>query len=83
MAARSDAKQERTSILLLVALCVLFTEKPAQAYIDPNATGLLAQSVTPVLILVTAGATFLRKQVSAAFRWMAGGFRLREDEQAK
>ena len=38
---------------------------PAYGYVDPNATGLISQILTPLLIAADASATFLRKRVGA------------------
>lgn len=69
------AKLEQTRLLFLVVLCGVLFEKRAHAYIDPSAQGLLAQALTPILIIAATCVTFLRKQVSAAFRWMVGRIR--------
>lgn len=56
--------------LVLCALCALFLvflTTPAYAYGDPNAVGLASQIITPLLIMLSAGAAFLRKQIGAAF----------------
>jgi hypothetical protein len=62
----------QTRLLLLIILCGIAAEKRAYGYIDPSAQGLLTQTLTPILIIAATGVTFLRKQVSAAFRWAAG-----------
>ena len=51
---------------LFVFVLVLFAS-PAYAYGDPNAIGLASQILTPLLIMLSAAATFLRKQIGAAF----------------
>lgn len=66
---------KHTRLLLLIILCGIVAEKRAYAYIDPSAQGLLTQALTPILIIAATGVTFLRKQVSAAFRWAAGRIR--------
>ena len=60
-------------------LCVVFITTPAYAYIDPNAAGLVSQIITPLLIAAAAGATFLRKQIGAAFSALSRRFRRRAD----
>jgi hypothetical protein len=46
-------------------------------YIDPNASGLVSQILTPLLVVAAAGATFLRKQVGAVFSRLAHRLRWR------
>jgi len=53
--------------LVILALSFLLLATPAYAYSDPNAIGLASQIITPLLIFVSAGAAFLRKQIGAAF----------------
>lgn len=45
---------------------------PAYGYVDPNATGLITQIMTPLLVVAATGLTFLRKQVGSAFRRIFG-----------
>lgn len=54
------------TVFVVSALCLVFVATPAYAYTDPNAVGLASQILTPVLIAVSAGLTFLRKQIGAA-----------------
>lgn len=42
---------------------------PTFAYIDPNATSLIAQLIGPLVVIVATFVTFLRKQLSAAIHW--------------
>jgi hypothetical protein len=58
-------------ITLLVILCGLLLTQPAYGYIDPNATNLLTQILTPLLVVAAAGFTFLRKQTRSAIGWLA------------
>ena len=53
--------------MVVACLCLVFIATPAYAYIDPNAAGLVSQILTPLLIAAAAAATFLRKQIGAAF----------------
>jgi hypothetical protein len=55
----------------------VFLTTPAYAYGDPNAVGLASQIITPLLIMLSAGAAFLRKQIRSAF--IALTRRLRRD----
>jgi hypothetical protein len=48
-------------------------------YIDPNASGLVSQILTPLLVVAAAGVTFLRKQVVMAFSGLAQRLRRRGD----
>lgn len=65
--------------LVVCALCFLFITTPAYAYIDPNAAGLASQFLTAFLIAATAGLTFLRKQIGAAFGALTRRLRRRTD----
>ncbi|HWD00069.1 MAG TPA: hypothetical protein VG456_25095 [Candidatus Sulfopaludibacter sp.] len=53
--------------MVKTALFLLVFAVPVYAYTDPNAVGLASQILTPLLILISAAATFLRKQIAAAF----------------
>ena len=66
--------------LVVCAFCALFllsTTTPAYAYTDPNAVGLASQIITPLLIMLSAAAAFLRKQIAAGFSALTR--RLRRD----
>ena len=65
--------------LVVAGLCVVFVATPAYAYIDPNAAGLISQILTPLLIAAAAAATFLRKQIGAAFSSLSRRLRRRVD----
>jgi hypothetical protein len=65
--------------VMVCALCLLLITTPAYAYVDPNAAGLASQILTPLLLAVAAGVTFLRKQMGAAFGALAQRFRRRAD----
>lgn len=67
-----------TAVVLFV-LCLVFIATPAYAYIDPNAAGLLSQIITPLLVVVAAAATFLRRQIGAVFAGLSR--RLRRGRQ--
>ncbi|MEP6714223.1 MAG: hypothetical protein ABJC09_01535 [Terriglobia bacterium] len=64
---RSDYFPLTSCIFLGVLLAV-----PAFGYVDPNTTGLITQVLGPVLVIAATAATFLRKQVGAAFSWLVG-----------
>jgi hypothetical protein len=65
--------------LVVCCMCFIFITTPAYAYVDPNAVGLVSQIVTPLLIAVAAGVTFLRKQVGAVFSGLWHRLRRRAD----
>jgi len=63
-------KSRVPAALAVCALCVLLLvtiATPAYAYTDPNAVGLASQIITPLLIMLSAAAAFLRKQIAAGF----------------
>lgn len=47
----------------VLCLCCLLVAVPAYGYADPNTVGLLSQVLTPLLIMVGAGITFLRRSI--------------------
>ena len=49
-------------------------------YIDPNASGLISQIVTPLLVVAAASVTFLRKRVGAMFSGLTQRLRGRTDD---
>ena len=65
-------------VSLLVALWFVLLATPAYAYSDPNAIGLASQIITPLLIFASAAATFLRKQIAAAFSSLTRRLRRRD-----
>jgi len=60
------------------ALLLVCLTTPAYAYGDPNAVGLASQIITPLLIMLSAGAAFLRKQIGAAFVALSRRLRRRD-----
>jgi hypothetical protein len=64
---------------VLCAVCFVFITTPAYAYVDPNAAGLASQILTPLLLAVSVGVTFLRKQIGAAFGVLTRRVRRRTD----
>jgi hypothetical protein len=60
---------------LIVILFALLLPTPAHAYIDPNATNLFTQSLTPLLVVGIAAVTFLRTQTRSAIGRLASWFR--------
>jgi len=61
----------------------MFIATPVYGYIDPNASGLISQVLTPVLIVGAASITFLRKRVVSAFSGLAQHFRRQADASKK
>ena len=58
----------RTALKLsLIILAGLAISSPANAYIDPNAGGLIFQLVTPILAIATAAVTFAGRQIYSGF----------------
>lgn len=53
--------------ILACCLTVVLFARPAYAYIDPNAAGLVSQILTPVLVFAAAGLTFFRKRLADLF----------------
>lgn len=66
-----NRKPKFNRVVFLVIAYGLFLAAPAYAYVNPNATNLLTQILTPLLVIVATGATFLRKQVASGFGWLA------------
>src|SRR5271165_3490560 len=66
-------KYHRTvpTAVVLCFLCLVFITTPAYAYVDPNASGLVSQILTPLLI-PAAGATSLKKKVGVALAGCRG-----------
>ena len=48
---------------------------PAQAYVDPNAGGVLFQLLTPIIALMAAGMTFARRQLVRIWICMLTGMK--------
>jgi hypothetical protein len=66
-----NRKPKISRVAILVVVYGLCLAPPAFAYVDPNATNLLTQILTPLLVIAAAGVTFLRKQTVSAFGWLA------------
>jgi hypothetical protein len=64
---------------VVCCLSLVFITTPVYAYIDPNASGLISQILTPLLIVGAASITFLRKRVASVFSGLAQHFRRRAD----
>jgi hypothetical protein len=74
--------KDNRNIPAAIVVCFLgfvFLATPANAYVDPNAGGLISQILTPLLIFAAAGVTFLRKQIGAAFAGLSRRLRRRAD----
>jgi hypothetical protein len=76
-------KYRRTvpAAFVVCALCLVFVTTPAYAYTDPNAVGLASQILTPLLIAASAGLTFLRKRIRAAFGTLTRRLRRRANAE--
>jgi len=57
--------------VLVCCLMIFAAVRPAYAYIDPNAAGLVSQIVTPLLLFAAAGVTFFRKRIADIFGGMS------------
>ena len=44
-------KREKNRISILLVLTVLLVASPAYAYVDPNTTSLISQSLTPLFVI--------------------------------
>ena len=53
---------------LLVLIALIASSGPAQAYIDPNAGGMLFQLLAPVLAALIGGWLFLRRWIADVAR---------------
>jgi len=62
-------------------LCLVFITMPAYGYVDTNATGLISQILTPLLIAAAASATFLRKRLGSVLSAMSRRLRRKADDQ--
>ena len=71
--------RNKASISVVCCLSVLLLALPAYAYVDPNAAGLVSQTLTPLLIAGGAALTFFRRQIGAAFTGISRRFRRRND----
>ena len=66
------------NVALFVIVFGLLVARPAYGYVDPNATNLLTQVLTPLLVVAAAGVTFLRKQARSAIGWLADRIRRKQ-----
>jgi hypothetical protein len=60
----------RNQAALLVILACLLAPPPAYGYIDPNMHGLLAQTLTPLLVIGATVGVFFREKATAAIHWV-------------
>jgi hypothetical protein len=67
------------SSFLACCFCIVLFVRPAHAYIDPNAAGLLSQIITPLLVAAAAAFTFFRRQIANLFSGISRRFRGRAD----
>ena len=68
-------KPKLNRIAILMIVYGLLLAAPAYGYIDPNATNLLTQILTPLLVVAATALTFLRKQAGSAFGRLSGWIR--------
>jgi len=71
--------RQRNVPTFLIAFWLLLIPTPAYGYIDPNASGIISQILTPLLIVGAAGLTFLRKRIGSAVDGLAQRLRRRTD----
>jgi hypothetical protein len=67
------------TVVVVCLLWILLAAVPVYAYVDPNAAGLVSQILTPLLIFVAAGFTFLRKQMGTALSFLSRRLRRKAD----
>jgi hypothetical protein len=60
-----------TALAVSLGMCT-----PAQAYVDPNAGGLLFQLLAPILALAAALAAFARRQLLRLWDWLLLGLKI-------
>jgi Na+/H+ antiporter NhaB len=65
--------------LLILCICLMAMAAPMYAYIDPNASGLISQIVTPLLVVAAAAITFLRRRLGLVFSALAARIRRSAD----
>ena len=68
-------------MFLILCFCLLSVTVPAYGYIDPNASGLVSQILTPLLILGAAALTFLRTRVRALLTGLRSRFSGRQSPE--
>jgi len=75
----SRSNSHTSTVLFLCFVCLAVVPMPAKAYVDPNATGLISQMLTPLLIMGAAGITFFRKRAAATLSGLVRLLRRRAD----
>jgi hypothetical protein len=65
--------------VVVACVCLISCAIPAYGYVDPNASGLISQILTPLLIAGAAGLTFLRRRVGAVVAGLVQRLRRKAD----
>lgn len=76
-------KPEISRRIVFIVLIYTLTAAPAYAYIDPNAQNIIAQSLTPLLVVGATVAMFFRDKAVRAMRWMGRCFGRRTNVEAE
>lgn len=69
--------------IVLLVLAYTLTATPAYAYIDPNAQNIIAQSLTPLLVVGATVAMFFRDKAVSAMQWIGRCFGRRPNSQTE
>ncbi len=66
----------KMSALIVIGVSAsLAITTPAQAYVDPNAGGLLFQLLAPIFALITASVAFARRKLLRAWNTLLDGMK--------
>ena len=63
-----------------VSLMFFLMATPAFAYVDPNTTGLITQSLTPLFVLGATVMVFFRDKAKMALQWLSRCFTRRTND---
>lgn len=66
-----------------VSLMLVLIATPAFAYVDPNTTGLITQSLTPLFVLGATVMVFFRDKAKMALQWLGRCFNRRTNDAAE
>jgi hypothetical protein len=69
--------------IVLLVLAYTLTATPAYAYIDPNAQNIIAQSLTPLLVVAATVGMFFRDKAVSAMHWLGRCFGRRADGETE
>jgi hypothetical protein len=64
-------KSEKNRIRILLVLTALLFAAPAYAYVDPNTTSLISQSLTPFFVIGATIIMFFREKAVMALQWLS------------